>query len=493
MKKIYLSIFLSIALAGQICLAQTDYNESSLTVKAVFYNFKAPNNDNMQVFSDLDKGLELGYHKQLNKWFSLAVPLRLGSVDFPNYDSNLKQVSSYQSGKVYVGLDILANVHLLNGKVISPFIYGGLGAVAPELKSKDLYAQLPLGLGFSIKLSDRAWIEAQTDYRFAFEDGRDSWQHAIGLKLNLDGRDRDGDGVSDNKDSCPDVPGTVNGCPDADGDGIADKDDKCVNLAGVPENMGCPSDKDRDGVYDTEDECPDVAGTVKGCPDKDGDGFPDKNDKCPDVAGKLMGCPDKDMDGVADKDDKCPDVAGPVSNFGCPPDRDNDGFPDASDPCPDQAGSTNGCPDTDGDGLTDNLDKCPNTPGPASNNGCPEIKKEDQKKLDVAMTAVQFRTGTAILTPASRKVLNDVVKVLSTYPEMNLNIEGHTDDVGDEMKNLKLSLQRANSCKDYLISKGIKEDRLNVVGHGESKPVADNKTNEGRKANRRTEFNPVWR
>ncbi len=121
------------------------------------------------------------------------------------------------------------------------------------------------------------------------------------------------------------------------------------------------------------------------------------------------------------------------------------------------------------------------------------IKKEDKKVLDVAMRNVQFTTGTATLTKASYKNLNDVINVLKKYPEMMLNIEGHTDDVGEDVNNQKLSERRANACMNYITSKGIVASRLMASGYGESKPIGDNKTSEGRKSNRRTEFNPVWR
>ena len=97
-----------------------------------------------------------------------------------------------------------------------------------------------------------------------------------------------------------------------------------VRLVAGPKVLnGCP-DKDGDGVADKDDACPDVAGplTFKGCPDTDGDGVQDSKDKCPSVAGiaKYEGCPipDKDNDGVADDEDRCPEVAGLASNFGCP-------------------------------------------------------------------------------------------------------------------------------------------------------------------------------
>ena len=111
------------------------------------------------------------------------------------------------------------------------------------------------------------------------------------------------------------------------------------------------SDKDGDGVADCRDECPDVAGLAEfhGCPDTDGDGIPDKMDKCPDVFGLkiLQGCPDRDGDGTADKDDACPDVFGPKTNAGCPfKDTDGDGVIDLIDRCVEVKGpaSNYGCP-----------------------------------------------------------------------------------------------------------------------------------------------------
>lgn len=135
--------------------------------------------------------------------------------------------------------------------------------------------------------------------------------------------DADNDGVTDAKDDCPNEKGLIalNGCPDADGDGIADKDDKCPMEKGPVSNSGCPNkDRDGDGYNDDIDDCPDIVGTVNGCPDKDGDGTIDPQDKCPNVKGplELDGCPDSDKDGIADKDDKCPHKAGTRANKGCP-------------------------------------------------------------------------------------------------------------------------------------------------------------------------------
>ncbi|GEM_PF-3398607 len=126
--------------------------------------------------------------------------------------------------------------------------------------------------------------------------------------------DTDGDGFNDNVDSCPNVPGTIQGCPDSDGDGRPDVIDDCPNVPGTAQ--GCP-DADGDGFRDGADECPNVPGTIRGCPDADGDGFPDVIDDCPNVAGTIRGCVDTDGDGRPDVVDDCPNVAGTIR--GCPP------------------------------------------------------------------------------------------------------------------------------------------------------------------------------
>lgn len=134
-------------------------------------------------------------------------------------------------------------------------------------------------------------------------------------------RDADKDGIPDDRDRCPDTPGSARffGCPDTDNDGIPDYVDRCPTVAGPVASRGCP-DTDGDGVVDRLDECPTVAGTLNGCPDRDGDGVKDEFDGCPDVPGLLRfgGCPDRDGDGIPDQVDKCPDEPGKYEDGGCP-------------------------------------------------------------------------------------------------------------------------------------------------------------------------------
>jgi hypothetical protein len=199
----------------------------------------------------------------------------------------------------------------------------------------------------------------------------------------IEEEDRDGDGVRDEADACPDEPGsrTAEGCPDRDRDGIPDAEDACPDDAGLAERDGCPApgDLDSDGILDDEDACPEMPGLPEdaGCPppgggeDADGDSVPDAEDLCPDEPGsvELAGCPDRDGDDVPDADDLCPDVAGLPENHGCPDtgagDRDGDTVPDDVDVfCPDEPGLPEdaGCPppgegeDADDDGIPDDLE-----------------------------------------------------------------------------------------------------------------------------------------
>ena len=254
---------------------------------------------------------------------------------------------------------------------------------------------------------------------------------------------------------------------DKDGDGILDKVDKC------PED---PEDKDH---FEDKDGCPD--------PDNDGDGILDKGDECPDVAEDKddfedeNGCPDpdNDADGILDVDDKCPDEA-----------EDKDGFEDENG-CPD--------PDNDADGIVDVSDKCPNEPetknGFQDEDGCPDEKPAEPPKLAevkedqiVIMEQIHFETAKAVIKAESFGIVDAVAKILEENPEIKIRIEGHTDSRGKAKYNRDLSNRRAKAVLKYLVDKGIDKERMTAEGFGPDKPIADNDTEEGRAKNRRVEF-----
>lgn len=293
---------------------------------------------------------------------------------------------------------------------------------------------------------------------------------------------------------------------DADADNIPDRKDRCPNQAEdideFEDTDGCPDpDNDADGTLDDIDLCRNESGPTynKGCPvvDTDGDGLSDLEDNCPGEKGPVgnRGCPiiDTDSDGVQDSQDKCPYQVGLLSNQGCPmADTDGDTVPDNEDKCPEEAGpvSNRGCPfgDTDGDGLLDPDDKCPMDPGPPENLGC-EYKRIQitEKKIELR-EKIFFKTGKAEIKTESWPLLNEIGQALIDHPEIRVDIEGHTDDIGNDKSNMRLSQARADSVKKYLIGRGVEGSRMRAIGYGEDRPIDDNSTAEGQAINRRVEF-----
>ena len=237
--------------------------------------------------------------------------------------------------------------------------------------------------------------------------------------------------------------------------------------------------------------------------DADNDGVPDDQDKCPTEAGPPpTGCPvkDTDNDGVPDDQDKCPTEPGPADRGGCPvKDQDNDGVPDDQDKCPTEPGPADrqGCPpkDSDGDGILDENDKCPDQPetknGFEDEDGCPDEVPAAVKKFTGVIKGINFATGKATLTKGSYKILDQAVRVLQEYPSVKMEIAGHTDDTGKHDMNVRLSQDRAESVKAYLVSKGLDDSRLKAVGYGPDKPLIPGKSARARAANRRVEFNLI--
>ncbi len=250
------------------------------------------------------------------------------------------------------------------------------------------------------------------------------------------------------------------------------------------DDRSCLPDSDGDGVPDREDRCPALPEDLDGFQDEDG---------CPD--------PDNDQDGVKDAEDACPLEAGVAANRGCPVlDSDQDGLKDPDDACPTVPGPlvNRGCPfqDADKDGVEDGSDRCPNEAGPATNDGCPEIQyklitiTEDRIQL---RQKVFFQTGKAILKNESFGLLNEVAQAILDHPKFQVRIEGHTDSVGSDVANQRLSQSRADTVRRYLVGQGVAPDRLIAIGMGEEVPLDDNSTEAGRSVNRRVEFHILER
>jgi len=139
--------------------------------------------------------------------------------------------------------------------------------------------------------------------------------------------------------------------------------------------------------------------------------------------------------------------------------------------------------------VPDHLDKCPEVPGTAEFQGCPPPKAQlKQGKIDIK-EAVYFDTGKATIQDRSNALLDEVAQILKDNPQVTkVVVEGHTDSVGKAAANRKLSAARAEAVKAYLVGKGVDAGRLDTKGFGPDRPVASNKTKDGREKNRRVEF-----
>jgi outer membrane protein OmpA-like peptidoglycan-associated protein len=271
---------------------------------------------------------------------------------------------------------------------------------------------------------------------------------------------------------------------DYDGDGLVGAADRCPHEAedvdGFEDSNGCPDpDNDGDGVPDVADGAPMEAEDKDGY--EDGDGVPD---------------PDNDNDGVLDVADACPLEAEDMDGFedgnGCPdPDNDNDGVLDVADGCPLESGvaDNQGCPDTDRDGDTvvDRLDQCPDEPGEVDRNGC--AATVEVKGDIIVFGKVHFNTSEAVILPRSHRVLDEAAKAIRERPELGkIQVEGHTDDRGDNFFNRSLSQRRAQAVVDYLVGKGVSRARLIPKGFGPMVPLQPNTSDENRAVNRRVEL-----
>ena len=273
--------------------------------------------------------------------------------------------------------------------------------------------------------------------------------------------------------------------PDSDGDGVADRKDRCSDTptGAKVDATGCPIDSDGDGVPDGIDRCSDTAKGAKvdvaGCPiDGDGDGVPDGIDRCSDTAKGAK-----------------------VDVKGCPIDSDSDGVPDGLDRCANSPSGARvdarGCPtDSDGDGVPDGIDQCANTPPDVrvDNIGCPiEVSEKETQLLDTGMirlSDINFETAKWDIKPESFAILDEVGRILMQWPQLQIEIGGHTDSRGSDARNLELSQRRAQAVLDYLTSKfpQIDAKQYTAKGYGEGLPIADNKTQLGMAKNRRVEF-----
>ncbi|RYY85546.1 MAG: OmpA family protein [Chitinophagaceae bacterium] len=392
------------------------------------------NNKQLAKFREMDPGLAVHYFKGVNNFIDFA-----GALGASTPRIILANGTRISDPKLQLEADASAQFKLFSDRYLfTPYATLGIGASHYD---GTFDAIIPAGVGFKFNIFNEAGIFTDATYRIPVTNRMNNYHlvYRFGFSARL----------SKKKEEPAPLPVVVPEPPkDTDNDGILDSVDRCPTVAGIAKYNGCPiPDTDKDGINDEEDQCPNVAGIAKykGCP-----------------------IPDTDKDGVNDEEDRCPQVAGVARYQGCP------------------------VPDTDNDGINDEEDRCPNLAGVRENNGCPEIKQETIVRMNKNASRIFFVTGKATLQKTSYTALNDVVKVMNEDPNLKLYIEGHTDNVGTDEYNQKLSEDRAASVRAYLLSKGVPESRIQSQGFGETKPLADNKTAAGRAKNRRVVMRPSY-
>ena len=424
---------------------------------------------------DFDLGSRVGLALNAGARLRETRTLDGGITRSPAEDSNDPPATFTREDPIVVGNELTyglgLGVDLISDRLELIFeTYGAAPLISEAERATPLETLLALrvflvGTSFFTVGATRGWLAAIGDPKVRLFAGI-MFEPTVG--------DRDGDGIPDDVDQCPDDPEDKDGfedrdgCPDPDNDqdGIPDIIDQCPDLAedknGFEDDDGCPDatrDRDGDGIIDHLDRCPDDP--------EDKDGFQDE-DGCPD--------PDNDQDGLLDGEDNCPNEP-----------EDLDGFED-EDGCPD--------PDNDQDGIFDLDDDCPNEPenfdGIEDEDGCPEKERKVVivgGKLEI-LEKVYFETNKDVIKPESYAILYEVAETLRNNPQIQVvEVQGHTDSRGAADYNLDLSVRRAAAVRRFLINEGgIDGNRLESQGYGETQPVDEAENAAAWAKNRRVEF-----
>ena len=387
-----------------------------------------------------------------------------------------------------------------------------------DVKSDGWAGIFPLGIGTEIALSDNVLVDISLGGAFSSTTALNNYDNGnnimdayynLGVGLTYTGEscssDRDNDGLG----KCEEEKlGTNPRNPDTDGDGLTDGEEVLVYKTNPLQ-----TDTDLDGLSDFDEVKKYKTDPLKA--DTDGDGLNDGEEVLKYKTNPLNA--DTDNDGLNDGDEVIKYKTDPNKA-----DTDGDGLKDGEEvhgvnvdlkvagiPAETKLCKTDPLnPDTDGDGLKDgeevmtyktdplNVD----TDGGTINDGV-EVKRgtnpldpaDDVVKIGVPviLDGITFATGKSDITPQSENTLRKALKTLQTYSDISVEISGHTDNVGSDASNQKLSERRANAVRDWLVREGINPDRITAVGYGESQPTATNDTPEGRQKNRRIEFKRI--
>jgi OOP family OmpA-OmpF porin len=389
-------------------------------------------------------GVNLGYN------FTKHVGAELvGTVAVVDYQSDFVPAGTgdfnYWTGR----LDLL--YHFQPDEQFVPYFAAGVGGAflsqSQNVQGNPVNEDLIVNYGVGFKYFTTDWLALRLD-------ARQVWRHELGYKPMDHGKNYRNYMLSGGltfqmggEESFSDRN------VDADNDGVIDALDRC---SGTPFGVavdanGCALDTDQDGVINAVDQCP---GTAMGA-QVDAQGC-----VAPVVVESIM-IEDADLDGVADIDDKCPNTPSevPVNERGCPADTDQDGVFDVEDNCPGTAAGK-----------------------AVDANGC-EI---DYTALEELNLEISFASNSSKIASKFDTQMQQAADFVKAHPGKKLIVEGHTDNTGSASVNQRLSQKRADTVRWILVRDyGVNRANLKAVGLGEKNPIADNKNQAGRMANRR--------
>jgi outer membrane protein OmpA-like peptidoglycan-associated protein/outer membrane protein W len=411
----------------------------------------------------------LAFSHYFSNQFAMRMALNYGAVT-PRQGSSLFSAANEPKVKtILLTPSLHADFYWPKTQQWQPFFQAGTGLlvwdVRKEIMDKSLFSDglfygksIYDGPQFSMTVIFGAGVQYRLNDHWILKSGL-SWTHIFDQR-------QDNIGIDDANNTLLEIKLGIDylfrGPKDSDGDGIYDALDadpyNAEDFDGFQDHDGAPDlDNDLDGVPDEFDQAPLIP--------EDRDGFQDE-DGIPD--------PDNDWDGILDINDAAPnepeDFDGYQDEDGAPDnDNDGDGVPDLVDLCPEEAETYNDYRDDD---------------------GCPDEKPAQfvEQGKSIVLPGIKFESNSAKLRPESYPILENVYESLYANPEINIRIIGYTDNVGSKEYNLQLSLERANTVRNYLLSKGIDSSRIQAEGKGEDSPVASNETEAGKSQNRRIEF-----
>lgn len=436
----------------------------------------------------------------------------ISGVDFNNSDYKTELIP----------FDLRFILSPFNFKAVNPYGYAGIGvlrykiktfpqSVSPntsDLKKEEWSPFAPIGGGIEIALSDNLTFNLSGGYTFAFTDNlnyynnlevyndlstvNDGYYNAsIGLSFvtGSGNTDKDMDGLIRKIEK---EIGTDPSNPDTDGDGLNDGDEfniyKSNPLSADTDGDGLKDgdevskyktnptlpDSDADGLNDGQEV--NLYKTNPAKADTDGDGLNDGDEILKHKTDPLKA--DTDGEGLNDGDEVNKYKTDPIRT-----DSDSDGLFDGEEVL---KYKTNPLKKDSDDGTVDDLTELTRGTNPLDPN-------DDIVKIGVpiVLEGVTFETNKADITPESMQVLRGALKTLTTYPEIHVEISGHTDNVGSKKSNTKLSQKRADSVRNWLIERGIDPTRIIAKGYGPDQPIVPNDSPENKRKNRRIEFKRI--